>query len=311
MYSGASNFVEGVDNAFMVIIGSSVFLLIAITAVMFYFIFRYNKKRHPKAVDIEGNNLLELIWTLIPTVLVLLMFWYGYIGYAPMKQVPDDAIEITVTGRMWSWTFEYDNGRKSDKLVVPHNKPVKLDLVSVDVLHSLYIPAFRIKEDVVPGGDNFMWFIAQKKGSYDILCAEYCGLRHSYMITKLDVVSPEEYEEWYTLPPDSMMNQVDVWYDITRANGCIGCHSTDGSKLVGSTFKNLYGAEKIILVGGEEKTIIVDKPYLRRSIYEPNEEIVKGYSVGIMPNYKDQISDEDVERIILYIKSLSDAGSQE
>jgi cytochrome c oxidase subunit 2 len=311
MYSGASNFVEGVDNAFMVILGSSILLLIAITIVMLYFIFRYNKKRNPVATDIHGNNLLELIWTVIPTILVMLMFWYGYIGYEPMKQVPDDAIEITVTARMWSWTFEYDNGRKSDKLIVPHNKPVKLDLVSVDVLHNLYIPAFRIKEDVVPGGDNYMWFIGQKLGSYDILCAEYCGLRHSYMITKLDVVTPEEYEEWYVMPEDSMMSQEELWYEITRANGCIGCHSTDGSMLVGSSFKDLYGAEKVILVDGEEKTITVDKPYLRRSIYDPNAEIVKGFPVGIMPVYKDQISDEDLEKIILYIKSLSDAGSKE
>ncbi len=311
MYSGASNFVEGVDNAFMVIMGISIFLLILITIVMIYFIIRYNKKRHPVAADIRGNNWLEFIWTIIPTILVLLMFWYGYIGYVPMKQVPDDAMEITVVGRMWSWTFEYDNGRKSDRLILPHNKPVKLDLVSQDVLHNLYIPAFRIKEDVVPGGNNYMWFIPQKEGSYDILCAEYCGLRHSYMITKLEVVSPEEFNEWYELPPDSMMNQVDVWYDITRANGCIGCHSTDGSKLVGSTFKNLYGAEKLVIEGGEEKTIVVDKPYLRRAIYDPNAEIVKGYPVGIMPNYTDQISDEDVEKIILYIKSLSDAGEEE
>lgn len=311
MYSGASNFVEAVDTAFFVIIGSSVVLLIAITIVMFYFIIRYNKKRHPVAVDIEGNNWLELLWTVIPTVLVLLMFWYGYIGYAPMKQVPDDAIEITVTARMWSWTFEYDNGRKSDKLIVPHNKPVKLDLVSVDVLHNLYIPAFRIKEDVVPGGDNFMWFIAQKKGSYDILCAEYCGLRHSYMITKLDVLSPEDYEEWYTMPLDSMMSQEEQWYDITRANGCIGCHSTDGSKLVGSTFKDLYGSQTTVIEGGEEKIITVDKPYLRRAIYDPIGEVVKGYPAGVMPVYKDQISDEDVEKIILYIKSLSNAGTEE
>ncbi len=311
MFSGASNFVEGVDRAFWVIIGSSVVLLIGITIVMIYFIIRYNKKRHPKGVDIEGSNLLEFIWTLIPTVLVLLMFWYGYLGYVPMKQVPDDAMEITVIGRMWSWTFEYDNGRKSDRLIVPHNKPVKLDLVSQDVLHNLYIPAFRIKEDVVPGGDNYMWFIAQKTGSYDILCAEYCGLRHSYMITKLEVVSPEEFDEWYELPLDSMMSQADMWYEVTRANGCIGCHSTDGSKLVGSTFKDLYGAEKVIIVDGAEKTITVDKPYLRKSIYEPNAEIVKGYPVGIMPAYKDQISEEDVEKIILYIKSISDAGKTE
>jgi cytochrome c oxidase subunit 2 len=311
MFSGASNFVEGVDNAFLVIIGISVLLLVIVTVVMIYFLVRYNKKRNPKGTDIHGSAVLEFIWTLIPTILVLLMFWYGYIGYVPMKQVPDDAMEITVIGRMWSWTFEYDNGRKSDRLIIPHNKPVKLDLVSQDVLHNLYIPAFRIKEDVVPGGDNYMWFIAQKQGSYDILCAEYCGLRHSYMITKLEVVSPEEFEEWYVLPPDSMMNQVDMWYDITRANGCIGCHSTDGSKLVGSTFKDLYGAEKVIIVDGEEKTITVDKPYLRRAIYDPNAEIVKGYAVGIMPSYTGQISEDDVEKIILYIKSISNAGETE
>jgi cytochrome c oxidase subunit 2 len=311
MYSGASNFVEGVDNAFMVIMGISIFLLILITTVMMYFIFKYNKKRHPVAANIDGNNFLELVWTIIPTILVMLMFWYGYIGYAPMKQVPDDAIDITVTARMWSWTFEYDNGRKSDRLIVPHNKPVKLDLVSVDVLHSLYIPAFRIKEDVVPGGDNFMWFIGQKLGSYDILCAEYCGLRHSYMITKLDVISPEEYEEWYEMSADSMMSQEEMWYDITRTNGCIGCHSTDGSKIMSTSFKDLYGAKKVIIVDGEEKTITVDKPYLRKSIVDPNSEIVKGYNVGIMPVYKDLISDEDVEKIILYIKSLSDAGTSE
>ena len=131
------------------------------------------------------------------------------------------------------------------------------------------------------------------------------------MITRLEVVSPEEFDEWYTLPPDSMMNQADMWYEITRANGCIGCHSTDGSKLVGSSFKDLYGAQKVIIVDGEEKTITVDKPYLRKSLYEPNAEIVKGYMVGVMPSDKGQISDEDVEKIILYIKSLSNAGGEE
>ena len=184
MNSGASNFVEQVDLAFYIIIGISLILLIGITAVMIYFVIRYSKKRNPVATQIEGNNKLELIWTVIPTILVLLMFYYGWVGYQPMRDVPDDAMEVKAIGRMWSWTFEYDNGIKSDKLIVPHNKPVKLNLVSTDVVHSLYIPAFRIKEDVTPGINNYMWFKAQELGSYDVFCAQYCGTRHAYMITK-------------------------------------------------------------------------------------------------------------------------------
>jgi cytochrome c oxidase subunit 2 len=311
MFSGASNFVEGVDTAFMVILGISVILLVAITVVMIYFVIRFNKKKNPVPVDIHGDNRLELLWTVIPTILVLLMFWYGYIGYVPMKKIPDDAMEVTVTGRMWSWTFEYDNGRKSEVLYVPHNKPVKLELISQDVLHNLYIPAFRIKEDVVPGRENYMWFVAQKEGSYDILCAEYCGLRHSFMITKLEVVSPEAFEEWYALPPDSLVDRVDMGYQVTRANGCIGCHTTDGSPLIGASLKELYGRPKVILVDGREETITVDEDYLRRSIYEPDIEIAKGYPAGVMPSYTGQISEDDVEMIILYIKSLSDVGQPE
>jgi len=196
MNTGASNFNELVDLGFYIIIGISLILFIAITVVMIYFVIRYNRKRNPKATNIEGNNKLELIWTVIPTILVLVMFYYGWVGYKPMREVPKGAIEIDAIGRMWSWTFEYDNGIKSDKLIVPKNKPVKLNLISVDVNHALYIPAFRIKEDVTPGIDNYMWFEANELGSYDILCAEYCGLRHSYMITKLDVLPQEDYSKW-------------------------------------------------------------------------------------------------------------------
>jgi cytochrome c oxidase subunit 2 len=182
--SGASNFVEGVDLAFTIILGASIFFLIAITIVMIYFVLRYRKSRNPEASQIHGNNRLEIIWTVIPTILVLVMFYYGWMGYKPMREVPDDAIPIKVYGQMWSWSYEYENGKISDKLVVPLDKAVKLDLISRDVLHSFYIPAFRIKEDVVPGYENYMWFIAQEEGTYDVFCAEYCEQRQRHIHTR-------------------------------------------------------------------------------------------------------------------------------
>ncbi|MCF8372695.1 MAG: cytochrome c oxidase subunit II [Bacteroidales bacterium] len=310
MNTNASNFVEQVDLAFYVIIGISLILLIGVTAVMIYFVVRYNKKKNPTATQIEGNNKLELIWTIIPTILVLIMFYYGWVGYEPMRNVPDDAIEVKAIGRMWSWTFEYDNGLKSDKLIVPLNKAVKLNLVSMDVNHALYIPAFRIKEDVVPGRNNFMWFEAQKLGSYDIFCAEYCGQRHAYMITKCDVIPVEEYNSWYAEGAQALANPsddpVEAGYNTIKANGCIACHSTDGTKLVGPSFKGIFGTQRVVVTGDEERTVTVDEAYIINSIKHPNDDVVKDYMKGLMPGYDGQISDEDMDKIVFYIKSLGE-----
>jgi len=274
---------------------------------MIYFVIKYNKKKNPKASNIEGNNKLELIWTVIPTILVLIMFYYGWVGYQPMRDVPDGAIEVKAIGRMWSWTFEYDNGVKSDKLIVPINKPVKLNLVSEDVNHSLYIPAFRIKEDVIPGLNNYMWFEANIEGSYDILCAEYCGLRHSYMITKLEVKPEAEYNSWLAEGGSAggEKTPADIGYEVVRNNGCIACHSTDGSKLVGPTFKNVWGSTKTVITDGVEREVIVDEEYLKVSLYEPNKDIVKGFS-PLMVEYSNQIKEKELQQIIDYLKSISD-----
>lgn len=306
MNSGASNFVEQVDLAFYIIIGISFILLIGITAVMIYFVIRYRKDKNPVATQIEGNNKLELIWTVIPTILVLLMFYYGWVGYKPMRDVPDDAMEIKAIGRMWSWTFEYENGIKSDKLVVPHNKAVKLNLYSPDVVHSLYIPAFRIKEDVTPGIDNYMWFRPQELGSYDVFCAEYCGTRHAYMITKCEVIAEEDYNKWYAEGATAMDSDdpVELGYNITKNNGCIACHSTDGTKLVGPSFKGIFGTQRKVMTGDEERTVLVDEEYLIKSIKEANADVAEGYMKGLMPSYEGQITDDDIDKIVFYIKSL-------
>lgn len=306
--SGASNFVEGVDLAFYVILGISAFFLVGITAVMIYFVIRYRKSKNPKAdTTITGSNKLELIWTIIPTILVLVMFYYGWAGFAPMRDVPENAIKVKAIARMWSWTFEYENGKKSDKLIVPKGKPVKLDLISVDVNHALYVPAFRIKEDVIPGRDNYMWFTANQFGSYDLMCAEYCGLRHAYMLTTVEVVGDDEWEEWIKTPEgESDLDKVAAGFNVVKMNGCVACHSSDGTKLVGPSFKGIWNAQNKVIIDGKEQTVLVDEAYIHKAIYEPNADVVVGYNPGLMPSYKGMLSEDDVNLIIEYIKSLND-----
>ena len=303
MFSNASSFVEGVDFAFFVIIGISVVFLIGITVAMIYFVIKYNKKRHPKAEPTKDNYQLEVLWTVIPTLLVLGMFYYGWVGYRPMRIIPKDAMPVKVTAKMWSWSFEYENGKWDSLLIVPVNKPVKLELFSADVLHSLYIPAFRIKEDVVPGIANIMWFKAQKTGTYNILCAEYCGQRHSYMLSKVKVLPQEDFEKWYNTK-DTLSGKMMPGELLMKKQGCVACHTTDGSKLVGPSFKGLYGSKRTVIANGVKKEIIADDEYIKNSILDPNKEVVDGFPKGIMTNYNGQISEEEINQLIEFIKTL-------
>jgi len=311
--TNASNFVQGVDTAFMVILGISFVFLIGLTAVMLYFVYKYNKKRHPKPTQIEGSTRLEIIWTVVPFLLTMLMFYYGWAGWKPMHKPPKDAMEVTVYGRMWNFSFEYENGRRADTLFLPANQPVKLNLVAMDVLHSLYIPAFRVKQDMVPGKkDNFMWFEPQKEGTYELFCAEYCGLQHSYMYTYVEVMNDSAFQTWMT-DTTSVAASVAAAASPTATGrkvmqniGCFACHSIDGSKLVGPSFKNIWGETQTVVTGGEKREITVDEEYVRRSIYEPNADVVDGFNRGLMVSYEGQLSDEDIDNIIEYLKSLSD-----
>jgi len=187
-----------VDDSFIFIVVISVFLLIGITVAMIYFVFRYSEKNNPKPDQtLTGNTTLEILWTVIPLLLVLAMFFYGYIGFRDMRNVPPDAMVVKVTGKMWLWHFEYANKKTSDTLLyLPVGKNVKFELASADVIHSFYVPAFRVKEDCVPNRTNFMWFNATQVGTYDILCAEYCGMNHSYMLGKVLIVPEHEFMEW-------------------------------------------------------------------------------------------------------------------
>ncbi len=216
---------QEVDNIFIFVLVISIALLLLITVAMVYFMFRYSAKRNPKSSNITGNTTLEVLWTIIPTFLVMLMFFYGWDGFSKMRNVPPDAMVIKVTGRMWSWSFEYPNGKKSDTLLyVPLGKPIKAEIQSNDVNHSFYLPAFRTKEDAVPGRTNYMWFLPDELGEYVITCAEYCGMNHAYMQGRLRVIPVDEYNAW--------VNKMDTvkTTDTTKANVKADTVKTDSSK---------------------------------------------------------------------------------
>ncbi len=196
MFAGASNFVNSTDTTFFFIVAVSVFFLVVITFSMIFFVIKYSRKRNPKAKNIHGNIPLEITWTVIPTILVLIMFWMGWAGYKQMADAPEDAMNVDVTAQMWKWTFKYSNGVTTDTLFVPLNKPVKVFLSSRDVNHSFFIPAFRVKKDVIPNRHNTAWFQADKEGTYDIFCAEYCGLNHSHMLSKVIVLPQNNFNKW-------------------------------------------------------------------------------------------------------------------
>jgi len=306
--TNASNFVSGVDNAFILILAISFIFLIGLTFTMLYFIYKYNRKKNPVATQIEGSTKLEIIWTIIPTLLVLVMFYYGWAGWIPMRKAPDDSFNIKVISRMWNFTFEYENGKMTDTLFVPMNKAVKLNLTSLDVIHSLYIPSFRVKEDIVPGREKMAWFIAQKEGIYDLFCAEYCGLNHSYMINSVKVMPEEQFNAWYVDTTKREVTTIDSptanGQRIMKNIGCFACHSIDGTKLVGPSFKGIYGAKHMVVSGKEEREVLVDDEYIKRSIYDPNADVVKGFNKGLMLPYTSQLSDDDIAHIIEYLKTL-------
>jgi cytochrome c oxidase subunit II len=301
MFQGASNFAQDVDNVFIFIVAISTFFIVGLTITMIWFVIKYNRKRNPKPTQIKDNTALELTWMIIPLIIVLAMFYYSYKVYRPMRNAPDDAMIVRVTGQMWDWSFEYENGKVSYEMYLPINKPVKLLLYSPDVIHSFYIPAFRIKEDMVPGKENEMWFIPTVEGSYDVLCAEYCGLRHSFMLTKTIIIPEDEFEIWLAEEPPVTVENMGM--KILRNNACTSCHSIDGTKLVGPTFKNLYGEPRIVVANGQEMTMVADSAYIYNAIVDPDKELVKGYPAGQMRSYKNVIPHEDIVTLIEYFRS--------
>jgi cytochrome c oxidase subunit II len=291
-----------VDNVFLYILVICVFLLGLITFLMVYFVIRYRRQKHPIPADIEGSTWLEITWTVLPTLLVLSMFYYGLTGFDFLKKVPPGAMEVKVIARQWSWLFQYANGTQDTELRVPIGKPVKLTLTSLDVIHGFYAPAFRIKQDAVPGMETYLWFQATQTGTFDVMCSQYCGLEHSHMLTKIVVLPEEEFNTWYQGKQTEVTAKgPSPGFKLYQEKGCVGCHSTDGSPRVGPTFKGLIGKRETVVRDGKERIVAVDDAFVRNYISNPNVDVVKGYP-PIMPHVP--LTDAQLDAIIKWLETL-------
>ena len=218
-------------------------------------------------------------------------------------------MEVTVYARMWNFSYEYENGKRTDTLYLPKDKPVKLNLRAMDVLHSLYIPAFRVKQDMVPNKENnFMWFEPQRVGMYEIFCAEYCGMQHSYMYSYVKVMEDSAFQSFIADTAMVASAEIDsptaTGKRIMQNIGCFACHTLDGTKLVGPSFKGIWGEEQSVVTGKETRKVLVDEDYIKRSIYDPNADVVEGYMKGLMVSYQGQLSEDDIASIIEYLKTV-------
>lgn len=300
-----------VDWLFNFILGISVFFFALIVVIMLVFVIRYRRREGREVAEASAshNTALEVIWTGIPVILVAVIFYFGFTSYLNMSTPPANAYEIQVTGQKWNWSFTYPNGYVDQNLHVPQDRPVRLVMSSVDVIHSLFIPAFRIKMDVLPGRYSKAWFEATQAGEYNIFCAEYCGTSHSDMMAMAIVHPRGEFESWLEKASNFLltMTPVDGGRRVYEIHGCAQCHSVDGGPRTGPTFFKLFGKEEAMADGS---TVVVDENYIRESILEPNEQVVAGYE-PVMPTYQGRIKDDEITALIAYMKSLDGKAEEE
>ena len=300
---------EATDFWFMFMVWMSVIMSALIFAVMLYFVVRYratSRAANEKAESqLDHSDSLEIVWSVIPLVVVVFLFVGGFKGMIHLTTPPRDAYEIYVTSARWTWDFKYQNGYSDSELHVPKDTNVRLVISSQDVIHSLFIPAFRQKIDAVPGRYSEIWFKATDVGTYQIFCTEYCGKDHSGMLSKVHVHPPAEFEAWLDEAKEKMEellleNPVQAGQDIYSSR-CKVCHSVDGSANTGPTFQGLFGKMET-LVGGA--TVKVDENYIRESILDPSLKTVQGYDASAMPSFKGTLSDNQITALIEFIKSV-------
>ncbi len=301
----ASQNAAATDHLFSFIFWLSAFFFALIMGLMILFVLRYRRRDPDQLGDGPSHNTtLEVLWSVIPLGLVIAIFGISFVDY--MKIVGPNAApnpyEIGVTGQKWKWTFTYPNGYVDDALHVPVDTPIQLTLSSEDVIHSLYIPAFRIKQDAVPGRYTKMHFRATAPGEYVIFCAEYCGTSHSAMLSKAVVHRPGEYEKWLVDASNFLdkMPPADAGKKLFTQRGCASCHSVDGAAGTGPTLKGVFGALQPLTTG---QKVLADENYIRESILNPQAKVVAGFE-PVMPTFQGRLKDREIGAIIEYLKTI-------
>ena len=313
----ASAQADAVDFAWTYILWVCVIFTIIVFAAMIYFVFKY-RARSDDEPDPEHSpshsTTLEITWTVIPTCIVLVMFALGFKGFLGDTISPPNAYKINVIGGSWYWNFEYPNGVVLEHLHLPVDRPVQFTLKSQDVIHSFYVPAFRMKKDVVPGRFNTTWTTPTEVGIYDLFCAEYCGQLHSQMGAKVFVHEQEDFDrvlnklsDPFTTPDGKPVPYDEVGQKLYAGRGCSGCHSVNGAAGTGPSWRDLYGAPDHQMSDGS--IVVVDDAYIRESIYYPQRKIRAGYG-NAMASYLGVLSEKEVQAIIAYQKTISQYAEQ-
>jgi cytochrome c oxidase subunit 2 len=322
------------DNLYHFLVWLSVFFFVLVVGAMLYFAYKF-KSGTPglKTKYITGNHLLEGIWIAVPTILLMVIFGWGFSVYRDMTVAPTNAYEIRVIGKQWLWQFQYDHGvTTTNEMYAPLGRPVKLIMTSEDVLHSFFIPNFRVKQDVVPGMYTSVWFEATVPGKHQVYCAEYCGTTHSGMLAKIIVLDDQQWKDW--VGGKKVGPIPDAGHELTQADidawkkqhgelaagqklspvstlaaqgrahfetkGCVSCHTTDGMSKIGPSMRGLYGREVTLIDGSKHK---VDDEYLRESIELPQAKLAQGYG-ALMPTFRGVLKPGEINALVAYIKTL-------
>lgn len=301
---------------YWVITGMAIFFVVAVCAAALVLVVRYRASNENVNRDNppESDMRLEMTWTLMPLVLALVIFFWAAKLYADIYTPRDDALEIIAIGKQWMWHVQHSNGvRENNELHIPVGRPIKVTVISQDVIHAFSLPAFRVKRDAVPGRYNSMVFTPTKTGKYHLLCTEYCGTKHSEMIGSVYVMEPDDYQKWLesggkgTDSSSAPMSLEDQGKQIFTQLGCNTCHGAAGAAVRCPPLEGIY--EKPIELANGQK-VVADAEYLRESILNPAAKIVKGYD-NLMPAYQGVASEDQIIKIIAYIKSIKDAKPAE
>jgi cytochrome c oxidase subunit 2 len=304
----ASSLSGDVDMLFIAWSAISIFFSLLIAGLIVYFMTRY-RRRHPEEVGANERAAmwLEIGWSVVPLVIMLSMFVWGTRVFFQLYRPPANAVEYSAIGKQWMWKIQHPGGqREINTLHVPVGQPIKLTLNSEDVIHSFFVPAFRVKQDAVPGRPTSVWFNATKPGVYHLFCAEYCGTEHSRMIGSIIAMEPQDYEAWLA-GAAAGRSMAASGAELFQSLACVTCHRAGASGRIarGPALEGLYG-NQVKLADG--RTLIADDTYIRESIVTPMAKVVAGWD-PVMPTFQGQVSEEQITQLIAYIRTLGPAGN--
>jgi cytochrome c oxidase subunit 2 len=299
-----SAYARDVDALFMFLVYLSIFFFLLVAGLTFWSVIRYRRKPGRMTPHITDHLGLELTWSIIPLIIVMGVFFWGFRNYMKSQVAPNEALEISVTAKKWVWSFEYPDGTRTlNEVHLPVNKPVRFIMTSEDVLHDFYVPEMRVKMDVVPNRYTELWFQPAAEGLFRLTCAEYCGKGHSDMMGKVYVENDAKFKHWVEEGGDEWKTMTPVAYGqlLYESKGCATCHSLDGSRMQGGgpSYKGVFGRmEKM----GDGKEFKVDENYLRESMLVPSAKVVAGYE-NIMPVFQGLLREREISALIQFIKA--------